>query len=89
MGSLSDGSASAAVRRAGSASSAKRAAPLLVTSSTALDADSRAALEQAAADKEGDLLKNVQAHREAYINYFVARLAERGRWLQGVIDARA
>ena len=46
-------------------------------------------LEQAAADKEGDLLKNVQAHREAYINYFVARLAERGRWLQGVIDARA
>jgi len=46
-------------------------------------------LEQAAADKEGDVLRNVQAHRAAYVNYFVARLAERGRWLQGVIDARA
>lgn len=46
-------------------------------------------LEQAAADKEGDVLKNVQAHRAAYVDYFAARLAERGRWLQGVIDARA
>lgn len=46
-------------------------------------------LEQAAADKEGEVLRNVQAHRAAYVNYFVARLAERGRWLQGVIDARA
>lgn len=46
-------------------------------------------LEQAAADKEGEVLRNVQAHRADYVNYFVARLAERGRWLQGVIDARA
>ena len=46
-------------------------------------------LEQAAADKDGDALSDVQAHRAAYVNYFVARLAERGRWLQGVIDARA
>ena len=46
-------------------------------------------LEQAAADKDGGALNNVQAHRGAYVNYFVARLAERGRWLQGVIDARA
>ena len=46
-------------------------------------------LEQAAADKDGDVLNDVQAHRAAYVNYFVARLAERGRWLQGVIDARA
>lgn len=46
-------------------------------------------LEQAAADKDGGALNNVQAHRAAYVNYFVARLAERGRWLQGVIDARA
>lgn len=46
-------------------------------------------LEQAAADKEGEALKDVQAHRAAYVNYFVARLNERGRWLQGVIDARA
>jgi hypothetical protein len=46
-------------------------------------------LAQAAADKEGDVLKNAQAHRAAYVNYFAARLAERGRWLQGVIDARA
>ena len=45
-------------------------------------------LEQAAADKGDDALKDVQAHRAAYVNYFVARLAQRGRWLQGVIDAR-
>ena len=46
-------------------------------------------LEQAAADRDSELLRDVQAHRAAYVNYFVARLAERGRWLQGVIDARA
>lgn len=45
-------------------------------------------LELAAADKDDDALKYVQAHRTAYVNYFVARLADRGRWLQGVIDAR-
>lgn len=46
-------------------------------------------LEQAAADRDSELLRDAQAHRTAYVNYFVARLAERGRWLQGVIDARA
>ena len=45
-------------------------------------------LEQAAADKDDDALKDVQVHRAAYVNYFVARLAQRDRWLQGVIDAR-
>ena len=48
-------------------------------------------LVQAASERGGDsdVLSDVQAHRAAYVNYFVARLAERGRWVQGVIDARA
>ena len=46
-------------------------------------------LAQAGADRDSELLRDVSAHRAAYVNYFVARLAERGRWLQGVIDARA
>ena len=46
-------------------------------------------LEQAAADRDSELLRDAQTHRAAYVNYFVARLAERGRWLQGVVDARA
>ena len=35
------------------------------------------------------LLADPQAHRAAYVNYFLARLQARGRWLQGAIDARA
>ncbi len=46
-------------------------------------------LEQAAADKDAEVLNDVHTHRAAYVNYFMARLAERGRWLQGVNDARA
>ena len=48
-------------------------------------------LAQAASERGGDsdVLSDAQAHRAAYVNYFVARLAERGRWVQGVIDARA
>ena len=44
-------------------------------------------LAQAAGEHEA--LRDVHAHRLAYVNYFVARLQDRGRWLQGVIDARA
>lgn len=44
-------------------------------------------LAQAAGEHE--VLPDVHAHRAAYVNYFVARLQDRGRWLQGVIDARA
>ncbi|WP_041839058.1 HipA family kinase [[Acidovorax] ebreus] len=45
-------------------------------------------LAQAAADREGDPLADPAAHRAAYLHYFQARLADRGRWLQGAIDAR-
>ena len=44
-------------------------------------------LAQAAGEHEA--LRDAHAHRAAYVNYFVARLQDRGRWLQGVIDARA
>jgi hypothetical protein len=46
-------------------------------------------LNQAAQDRHGDALADPQAHRAAYVNYFLARLQDRGRWLQGAIDARA
>ena len=46
-------------------------------------------LHQAAQDRHSDALADPQAHRAAYVNYFVARLQDRGRWLQGAIDARA
>lgn len=45
-------------------------------------------LEQAAADHADGALADPAAHRAAYVRYFEARLAERGRWLQGAIDAR-
>jgi hypothetical protein len=45
-------------------------------------------LAQAAADRQDDTLADPAAHRAAYVRYFQARLADRGRWLQGVIDAR-
>lgn len=42
-----------------------------------------------AAQHEGGPLADPAQHRQAYVRYFQARLAERGRWLQGAIDARA
>ncbi|MBP7451869.1 MAG: aminotransferase class I and II [Ottowia sp.] len=46
-------------------------------------------LAQAAADRPDATLADPAAHRAAYVRYFLARLAERSRWLQGAIDARA
>lgn len=46
-------------------------------------------LAKAAEDRNSPLLADPQAHRAAYVNYFLARLQARGRWLQGAIDARA
>ena len=46
-------------------------------------------LQQAAEDRQSQALADPQAHRAAYVDYFVARLNDRGRWLQGAIDARA
>ena len=46
-------------------------------------------LNEAAQDRQSDALADPQAHRTAYVNYFLARLQARGRWLQGAIDARA
>ena len=46
-------------------------------------------LNEAAQDRQSDALADPQAHRTAYVNYFLARLQDRGRWLQGAIDARA
>ena len=45
-------------------------------------------LIQAAEDLDAQALADPQAHRAAYVRYFMARLAERSRWLQGAIDAR-
>lgn len=45
-------------------------------------------LAQAAADREDGALADPAAHRAAYVRYFESRLADRGRWLQGAIDAR-
>lgn len=45
-------------------------------------------LQQAAYGIDSSLLQDVQAHRAAYISYVMARLQDRGRWLQGVMDAR-
>jgi hypothetical protein len=45
-------------------------------------------LIQAAEDLDAPVLTDPAAHRAAYVRYFTARLAERGRWLQGAIDAR-
>ena len=46
-------------------------------------------LQQAAEDRQSQALADPQAHRAAYVDYFVARLNDRGRWLQGAIDARS
>lgn len=46
-------------------------------------------LQLAAHGSDSALLQDVAAHRAAYVNYLLARLQDRGRWLQGVIDARA
>ncbi|WP_091566459.1 HipA family kinase [Oryzisolibacter propanilivorax] len=46
-------------------------------------------LQQAAAQQGDGLLAEPAQHRQAYLRYFQARLGERGRWLQGAIDARA
>ena len=46
-------------------------------------------LAQAASDRDDGALQDVQAHRAGYVNYFLARLQDRGRWVQGAIDARA
>ena len=45
-------------------------------------------LTQAAQEREDAALATPAAHREAYVAYFQARLADRSRWLQGAIDAR-
>ncbi|WP_409520034.1 HipA family kinase [Pulveribacter sp.] len=41
-----------------------------------------------AAGQSAAALADPALHRQAYVQYFQARLAERGRWLQGAIDAR-
>lgn len=46
-------------------------------------------LALAAADRADSALADPAAHRAAYMAYFEARLADRARWLQGAIDARA
>ncbi len=46
-------------------------------------------LQQAAQDSDSAVLLNPESHRAAYVDYFLARLADRSRWLQGVMDARA
>lgn len=45
-------------------------------------------LQQAGQSSDSTVLQDVVAHRAAYVNYFQARLQQRGPWLQGVIDAR-
>ena len=45
-------------------------------------------LQLAAAGRDGAALADPATHRAAYVRYFQERLAERGRWLQGAIDAR-
>ena len=45
-------------------------------------------LTLAAAQMGETQLADPAHHRQAYVQYFQARLAERGRWLQGAIDAR-
>ncbi len=45
-------------------------------------------LAQATADLADGALADPVVHRAAYVRYFLARLADRGRWLQGAIDAR-
>nr|WP_313070300.1 HipA family kinase [Melaminivora sp.] len=42
-----------------------------------------------AAEPGNEVLADPARHRQAYVEYFEARLAGRGRWLQGAIDARA
>jgi hypothetical protein len=46
-------------------------------------------LNQAAEGQEGGPLLTPEGHRQAYVDYFCARLQGRAVWLQGVIDARA
>ncbi len=46
-------------------------------------------LAQAASERGDGPLADAQQHRQAYVTYFEQRLAGRGRWLQGAIDARA
>ncbi len=45
-------------------------------------------LLQAAEERQSAALADPEAHRAAYVNYFMARLSDRSRWVQGVIDAR-
>lgn len=45
-------------------------------------------LQQAAQDLQSAALADPEAHRAAYVNYFLARLNDRSRWLQGVINGR-
>ena len=65
-------------------------APLLTTDAlqAVLHSVPDAFLAQAAADRPDHTLSDPAAHRAAYVRYFQARLADRSRWLQGVIDAR-
>ena len=45
-------------------------------------------LALAAADHRTDALAGPAAHRQAYVDYFLARLAGRAAWVQGALDAR-
>ena len=54
-----------------------------------LDGVPDAFLALAAADRADTALADPATHRRAYLRYFQDRLADRARWLQGAIDARA
>lgn len=45
-------------------------------------------LELAAADHNSGALADPVVHRQAYVDYFLERLAGRAAWVQGAIDAR-
>lgn len=45
-------------------------------------------LNHSAQDQNNAMLESPAGHRQAYVDYFTARLKERQRWLQGAVDAR-
>ncbi len=65
---------------------AARLSPAVLQAALAAVPDSFLLL--AGADRGGTPLADPAQHRQAYVQYFQARLQGRSRWLQGAIDAR-